>query len=95
MMMLHDLRGAVADLQAHDVAQSLLMRQVERPAVMAVRQQALMDDVDGGLGAEPFAHRGLRRVRLAGVAQAQGVVAELAHRLGHRSRARRAESVTP
>ena len=40
---LHDLRGAVADLEAHHVAQALLVRQVQRPAVVAVRQQALVD----------------------------------------------------
>jgi hypothetical protein len=32
-----DLRRVVADLEIHDIAQSLLMRQVRRPSVMVVR----------------------------------------------------------
>jgi len=36
----HDLRRAVADLEPHDVAQALLVRQIGRPAVVALRQQA-------------------------------------------------------
>ncbi len=33
----HNLRRAVADLKIHDIAKSLLMRQVHRPSVMVVR----------------------------------------------------------
>ena len=38
-----------------------------------------MDDVDRRFGAEPFAHGGFGGVRGFGVAQAEGVVAKLAH----------------
>src|SRR5882672_1529398 len=34
----HDLRRAIADLQPHNIAQALLVRQVLAPAVMAERQ---------------------------------------------------------
>ena len=73
---LHDLRGAVADLQAEHVAQPLLDRQLGAVAVLAVQQQALVDDVVGGLGRPPLAHRGLGGVRLVGVLEPERAVAE-------------------
>jgi hypothetical protein len=39
----HDLRRAVADLEAHHVAHALLERQLVRVAVVAVEEQALVD----------------------------------------------------
>src|SRR3546814_20396812 len=53
---------SVADLDAHHVTHPLLVRIVHRPAIMTVGQQALVDDLDRGLGPEPFAHRRLGRV---------------------------------
>jgi hypothetical protein len=38
MIHLHDLRRAVADLDAHDVAQPLLVTKIQRPAVVALCQ---------------------------------------------------------
>src|SRR5947208_1320089 len=54
---LHDLGGAVADLQPEHVAQSLLDGEFGAVAVLAVQQQALVDDVVGGLRGPPLAHR--------------------------------------
>src|SRR5579863_2247858 len=66
---LHDLRGAVADLEPDNVAQALLMRQVEAEAEMAVQEQALMDDLDREFRRPPFASRREPSVRLVLVAQ--------------------------
>src|ERR1700676_2634428 len=74
----HDLRRAIADLQPHDIAHASPVRQVLAPAVMAERQQALMDDVEGMAGAHPLAHGSLGHMRLAGVTQPECVVAKLA-----------------
>ena len=61
---------------------------------MAVRQQALVNGVDCGLGAEPLAHRRLGRVWQIGILQAQRMVAEMARgsdqRLGLGERERHA-----
>src|ERR1700722_16138398 len=75
---LHDLCGTIANFETHHVAQSLLMRRVHGPAVMAKSQQALVDHVDCRFRSQPFAHSCLGRVCHAGVAQRQSVVAELA-----------------
>src|SRR5574340_783657 len=45
----HDLGGAVADLEADDVAQPLLERQLLSITVMTVQQQALVDRLHGEL----------------------------------------------
>jgi hypothetical protein len=75
---LHDLRGAVAYLQPHDVAQALLVRQVHRVAVMPMREQTLMDHPHGRLGRIPLGHGSFRRVRQPAVAQVKSQMAELA-----------------
>jgi hypothetical protein len=46
---LHDLTSTIADFEPHDVAQTLLVRQIERPAVVTMGEQALMDNINGGL----------------------------------------------
>ena len=61
----HDLRRAIANFEAHTITHALLVRQVQRPAIMAVRQQALMRDINGSLGAELFANGRFRCVRCA------------------------------
>src|SRR5712691_11296771 len=53
---LHDAGGAVADLEAHDIAHALLVRQLFAPAIVAKGEEALVDDVEGGLGAHPLHH---------------------------------------
>jgi len=63
----HDLRRAVADLEPHDVAQALLVRQTGRPALVAMPQQALMHDIDRGLRREIFAHCGLGGMETAAI----------------------------
>ena len=39
----HDLRGAVTDLEPHDIAQPLLMRKIHRVTIVTMREQALVD----------------------------------------------------
>src|SRR5512138_1265457 len=74
---LHDLRGAVADLEAEHVAQSLL----HRPAVVSAvpeAEQALMDRVVGQLRRPPLAHRRLGAVRQPLILEPQRLVAQQA-----------------
>src|SRR5438552_7021129 len=66
---LHDLRGAVADLEPDNVAQALLMGQVEAEAEMSVQEQALMDHLDREFRRPPLASRGQPPVRLPLVTQ--------------------------
>src|SRR5260370_19025502 len=75
---LHDSRSAVADFETHHIAQPLLMRQILGPSIVPEREQALMDDVEGGLRSHPLDHRGFGGVRQPGVAQGDRVIAELA-----------------
>src|SRR6478609_813371 len=72
----HDLRGAVTDLQAQDVPKALFDRLFGAVPVLAVQQQAGVDDVVGGLRGPPLAHGGLRGVRQAGVLEPERLVAE-------------------
>src|ERR1700734_1230692 len=78
---LHDLCGAVADFQAHDVAHALLVWKVHRVAGVAVREETLADRVVGRLGPEPFGHRRLNRMRPACIAESQCMIAEVTSRL--------------
>ena len=78
---LHDLRRAVADLQAEHVAQPLLERKHARIAAVAVGEQALLHDLGGELGRPPFAHGGLGRCGAAPVAQPQRAQAQPARGL--------------
>ena len=59
------------------------MRQVERPSVMTMGQQTLMDNVDSGLRSEPLTIAASAVCGRAGVAQTQRMKAELAHRRSH------------
>src|SRR3990167_1979208 len=70
------LLGTVADLKAHDIAQSLLMRKVCAVASMTMRQQAAVNRLESGLGRPPFAHRRLGRVRQAIVPEPERLVTE-------------------
>jgi len=66
---LHDLTGAIADFEAHDIAQTLLVRQIERPAIMTMGEQALVDNIDSSFWPQPLAHCRLRGVRQARITQ--------------------------
>lgn len=63
------LRRAVADLEPDNVAQTLLMRQVEAEAEMAVQQQALMDHLGCEFRRPPLAARRQPAVGFALIAQ--------------------------
>ena len=65
---LHDLRGAVTDLEAEHVAQALL-HQAAVVSAVAEHQQALVDRIVGEFRAPPLAHRRFGRVRSAPVFQ--------------------------
>ena len=64
-----DLRRTVTDLKPHDVDVALMERQIRRVAIVAMGQQALMDDLAGHFRHIPFAHRGFRGVSQAPVTQ--------------------------
>ena len=42
-------RTTIANFEPHHIAQALLVRQAGRVAVVTMREQALMDDLDGDL----------------------------------------------
>src|SRR5271167_5130419 len=60
---LHDLRGAVSDLQAEDISQALRVGHFLGVGTVPIEQQATLDDVEGQFGCPPFAHRCLSGVR--------------------------------
>src|SRR5712671_7377645 len=60
---LHDLRGAVSDLQAEDISQTLRVGHFLGVGTVTVEQQAGLNGVERQLGCPPFAHRCLSRVR--------------------------------
>ena len=63
-----DLLGAVANMQAHHLAQALLEWHVHRVAEMPVQLQAQVDSLEGELWWPPFAHGCFRRVRASLIA---------------------------
>src|SRR5207253_5606610 len=64
---LHDLRSAVANLEADDVAHPLLMWQIKTESEMTVEQKALMQDLRRQLGREPLGAGREPSVRFAAI----------------------------
>src|ERR1700742_4608719 len=60
---LHDLRGAVSDLQAEDVSQALRVGHFLAVGTVPVEQQAGLNGVERQLGCPPLAHRRLSGMR--------------------------------
>ena len=87
-----NLRGSVADLQPEHVIVALMVRKIGCIAVVAVQQQALVQDFARGLRHVPFAHRRLGRMRHAAVAKVQRIVTKLAHHRQLRFRLGKRES---
>src|SRR5437879_5871786 len=75
-----DLRCAIADLVAEDVAEALLERELIRPGVVTVGQQAGLDRVLRHDWSPPLAHGRLGRVWLAGLAQPERAIAQPSRR---------------
>src|SRR5712692_4576873 len=62
---LHHLGGAVTDLEPDDITHALLEGQLVRVAVVAVKEQALMNRIDGQPRRPPLGHGRFLRVALA------------------------------
>ncbi len=78
---LHDIRGAITDLQPEHIPQPLLEREIAGIAGMAMHQQAAMDGLIGQQGRPPFAHGGFGRMGQALVFQPQRIHREQPRRL--------------
>src|SRR5262249_45346747 len=88
---LHHLGGAVADLEADDVAHALLERQLVGVAVVAVEEQALVNGLHGELRSPPLGHGGFLAVGAALVGEPEGAMAEAAAGVDLRGQLRDAE----
>src|ERR1700731_5315074 len=56
---LHDLRGAVADLQAEDISETLRVGHFLGVGGVPIQQQTRLSDVERQLGSPPLTHRRL------------------------------------
>src|SRR5882762_11890124 len=75
---LHDLRGAVSDLQAEDISQTLRVGHFLGVGTVTVEQQTGLDDVERQLRCPPLAHRRLSGVRHTLVLEPQSLQAQQA-----------------